>query len=83
MATATGADAQKSTGQAPVVLDLGKHRRKQIKKLREGSGKLMDDINGAIEELRTAGTLSASSQPVIVIVRQKSRNKMKKLFPLL
>jgi len=84
MATATAGETQKSTGHAPVVLDLGKHRRKQIKKLRKGEGKLMDDINGAIEELRTAGTLSASSQPVIVIVRQKGgSSKIKKLFPLL
>lgn len=83
MATATATDTQKSTGHAPVVLDLGKHRRKQIKKLRKGSGKLMDDINGAIEELRTAGTLSASTQPVVVIIRQKRRSKASKLFPLL
>ncbi len=65
---------------APVVLDLGKHPRKQIKKLRKGDGKLMADINDAIGELRMAGTLSAASQPVVIIVRQK-RRKANKLFP--
>jgi hypothetical protein len=64
-----------------VVLDLGKHRRKQIKRLRRGQGKLMDDINGAIEELRLAGTLGAASQPVVIIVQQKRRKN--KLLPLL
>jgi hypothetical protein len=67
---------------APVVLDLGKQRRKQIKQLRRGEGRLLDDINGAIEELRTVGTLGASAQPVVIIVREK-RRKTKSMFPLL
>jgi hypothetical protein len=66
----------------PVVLDLGKRRRKLVKQLRRGEGKLLDDINGAVEELKIAGTLSAATQPVIVIVREK-RGKAKSLFPLL
>lgn len=66
----------------PVVLDFGKQRRKQIKRLRRGDGKLMDDINGAIAELRTAGTIGATSQAVVIVVRQKPR-KTKSLFPLL
>jgi hypothetical protein len=57
----------------PVVLDLGKRRRKQIRQLRRGQGKLLDDINGAVEELRTAGTLSVDAQPVIVVIQQKRR----------
>ena len=71
-----------TTRNAPVVLDLGRRRRKLIRQLRRGEGKLLDDINGAVEELRTAGTLSASSQPVIVVVQQK-RKKNRSLLPLL
>jgi hypothetical protein len=69
----------------PVVLDLGKRRRKQVKQLRRGEGKLLDDVNGAVEELRTAGTLQAGAQPVIVIVREKKKKSkaLKQLFPLL
>ena len=70
------------SGPEPVVLDLGKQRRKQIKRLRRGDGKLMDDINGAIAELRTAGTIGAMSQAVVIVVREK-RRKAKNLFPLL
>lgn len=70
-----------ATVHAPVVLDLGKHRRKQVRQLRRGEGKLLDDINGAIEELRIAGTLTGTGQPVIVVVREKAR-KSKSLFPL-
>ena len=67
---------------APVVLDLGKQRRKRIKQLRKGEGRLLDDINGAIEELRTVGTIGALSQPVVIVVREKAR-KTKSLFGLL
>jgi hypothetical protein len=70
------------TSNAPVIIDLGRRRRKQVKKLRRGEGKLLDDVNGAVAELRTAGTLSADVQPVIVIVREK-RSRAKSLFPLL
>lgn len=75
--TTSGADKS-----APVVLDLGKQRRKQIKQLRRGEGRLLDDINGAIEELRTVGTIGASTQPVVIVVREKPR-KAKSMFPLL
>jgi len=67
---------------APVVLDLGKQRRKKIKQLRRGEGRLLDDINGAIEELRTVGTIGALSQPVVIVVREKAR-KAKSIFNLL
>lgn len=67
---------------APVVLDLGRQRRKKIKQLRRGEGRLLDDINGAIEELRTVGTIGALSQPVVIIVREKAR-KAKSIFNLL
>ena len=66
---------------APVVLDLGRQRRKKIKQLRRGEGRLLDDINGAIEELRTVGTINALSQPVVIIIREKAR-KAKSIFGL-
>ena len=58
---------------APVVLDFGKHRRKQIKNLSKGSGKLMDEVRAALDELRLSGTISGGAQPVIVVVREKRR----------
>jgi len=64
------------------VIDLGKQRRKRIKELRRGEGKLMDEINASIEELRTAGALGADVQPVVVVVRQK-RRKMRGGLPRL
>ena len=64
-----------STPNAPIVVDIGTKRRKQIKQLREGRGKLMEEIAGVIEELRTAGSIAAGAQPVVVVVKQKNRNR--------
>ena len=40
----------------------------------------MDDVNGALEELRAAGTISADAQAVVVVVRQK-RRRLRTLIP--
>ena len=61
---------------APLVVDMGKKRGKQIKQLREGRGKLMAEVNTLIDELRQAGSISTSAQPVIIVVRQKRKPGM-------
>ena len=60
---------------APIVVDIGKKRRKAIRRMRKGEGKLMMEINHLVEELRTAGSISASSQPVIIVVKQKRKTR--------
>lgn len=64
----------------PVVVDLGRHRRKRVRELRRGKGKLMDDVNGALDDLRAAGTIVAGAQTVVVVVRQK-RRRLRTLIP--
>ncbi len=77
---ATIASAPKTDASAPLVLDLGKHRRKAIKELRRGEGPLMDEVRGCLDELRASGTISGSVTPVVIIVRQKRRRRSG-LFP--
>ena len=74
------ADLASAHTEAPVVIDLGKHRRKAVKELRQGQGQLMTDISNCIRELQAAGTLSAPAQPVVVIVRQRPRKRA--MWPL-
>jgi hypothetical protein len=62
-------------GPGPVIIDLGKKSRKQIRRAREGTGKLIDEINVTLEELRAQGTIKPDAQPVLIIVRQKPRKK--------
>lgn len=67
------AAAPKADARAPIVIDLGKHRRKRIKDLRRGEGRLTDEVNGCVEELKAAGTLASNAQTVVVVVREKRR----------
>ena len=60
---------------APVFIDLGKKKKKAIKRLRNGRGSLIGRIQTTLEDLRNAGTISATAQPVIVVVRQKRKSK--------
>jgi uncharacterized protein DUF6200 len=80
MATVAEAKLAETTSQSPVVVDMGKKSRKQIKQLREGRGRLMAEVADLLEELRVAGTISASAQPVVVVVRQ--RRKAALMWPL-
>ena len=68
--------ATETASSPPIVVDLGKRRRKQIKQLREGRGKLMDDVGGVIDELRKAGAISDSAQPVVIVIREKPKNPL-------
>jgi hypothetical protein len=74
----TSVDSPKTSDtSAPIVVDMGKKRGKQIKQLREGRGKLMDEVNGLLDELKAAGSMSPTAQPVIIVVRQKKKMSLK------
>ena len=47
--------ASQASNSAPMVVDLGKKPRKQIKQLRRGEGKLVDEVGAVLEELRANG----------------------------
>ena len=74
--------APRTEAKGPVIIDLGKHRRKRVRDLRRGTGRLADQVNDCILELQAAGTLSASAQPVVVVIREKRKSKsLKSLLP--
>jgi hypothetical protein len=53
------------------IVDLGRHARRDVDRLRKGRGPLMDDVEDAIQELRDTEAISASVQTVIVVVSEK------------
>jgi hypothetical protein len=65
--------------QHAVVINLGKQRRKSVKRLVRGKGKLLGEVLDAVDELRQAGTISADAPPVVVVVERK-RAKLKSWF---
>jgi hypothetical protein len=60
-------------GPRPVVVELGRKKKKQIKKLRRGTGPLMDDLQELLAKLRASGDLAAGATPVFMIVKQKPK----------
>lgn len=74
--------APRTETKTPIIIDLGKHRRKRVKDLRRGTGRLADEVNDCILELQAAGTISPSAQTVVVVVREKRKSKsLKGLLP--
>ncbi len=57
---------------SPLVVDLGRKKNKEIKKLRKGEGPLMDDVLQLLDKLRADGKLGTGATPVVMVVKQKS-----------
>jgi hypothetical protein len=63
---------------APIILDLGKKKKRQLRDLKRGRGRLMDDVEETLEEVRA--NLGAQAQdkelvPVIMIYKKKSKRR--------
>jgi hypothetical protein len=58
-----------------IVIDMGKKRRKQIKRLRKGRGRLMNRVNDTISALTEDETIDANSQVVVVVVKEKKKSR--------
>jgi hypothetical protein len=58
-----------------VVVDLGKKKAKLLKQLRQGKGKLINDVKQCVNELAASGVVSGAIQPVIVVVSERSANR--------
>ena len=51
-----------------IVIDLGKKKRKDVKRLRKGAGKLLDQVKYCVDELRDAGLSELEILEVVQIV---------------
>lgn len=66
--------AAASSGASLLVIDIGKkQKKKDIKRLRKGTGKLTDKLKEVVEQLREENAISADAQPVVIIVREKAK----------
>jgi ABC-type Zn2+ transport system substrate-binding protein/surface adhesin len=66
-------DAEKHQMSQLVVVELARRRSpEQVKRLRKGRGKLVIDIEDALEELVKSGTINTDAQPVVIVVREGS-----------
>lgn len=60
----------------PIIVDMGKKNRKQVRKLSKGKpGRLLDRIEETVEHLRQNGELAEGVQPIVIIVKQRTRRR--------
>jgi hypothetical protein len=71
MAGATEPGKGDSKNRDTIVVDIGKKSKKQIRNLRKGKGKLMDQVNDVLNELKTSGAITGVAQPVVIVVQEK------------
>jgi hypothetical protein len=69
----------------PVVIDLGKERRKKLKELGQGRGKLATQVAQVVEQVR--GQLGEQAHgkefiPVVVIFQKKRKKRRRPALPL-
>ena len=58
-----------------VVVDLGRRKKKQIKRLRNGHGRLMDRVADTVDQLKADEAIESDAQIVVVVVRQDDKRK--------
>lgn len=83
LASPSGDDARSASTETeiitPVVIDLGKVKRKHIKRLKRGTGKLADEVLDVIDEVvdELGDELDGATLVPIVMVYKKKRKKSK------
>jgi hypothetical protein len=63
---------------APVILDLGKASRKNVRQLKAGGGKLLADVQEAMAQVTSSlGEQAQGKQlvPVVLLYRRKARRR--------
>ncbi|AUX43595.1 uncharacterized protein SOCE26_050450 [Sorangium cellulosum] len=73
--TATPATTAADPLSSATFVDLGKQKRKDIKRLRKGQGPLAQAVIDTVAELKASG--SALSGPVVVVVEEKARKGLR------
>lgn len=69
-----------SSAREPIVVDMGKKSRKQVRKLRKGRpGRLLDRVEDTIQHLRENGAIGEDVQPIVIVVKERVRNRGKRL----
>lgn len=68
----------------PIVIDMGKKTRRQVRKLRRGKPcRLMTRIQEVLDDARQSKVIPADAQAIVVVVREKKlKNKVSKLWGL-
>ena len=77
MSPAVGAAPVRATSDEKpfLVVDLGRKSKKQIKRLRNGTGKLTDRVLDTVDQLKQDDVIDRDAQIVVVVVRAEDEKK--------
>nr|AWI62635.1 hypothetical protein [Cystobacter sp.] len=73
--TGTTTAATRTTAPKLIVVDMGRHKRKRIKQLRQGQGKLLDKVTGVLQTLEAQGTLESGTNTVVIVVERREEEE--------
>lgn len=63
-----------SDDKSVIVVDVGKkQRRKHIRQLRKGRGRLLTKIKSVLADLQAEGAMPENAHPVVFVVRERGR----------
>lgn len=69
-------------GIAPIVVDLGKKKKKDIRALKRGEGVLIEDVQRVLDEIRAhSSELSTKELVPIVILYRKAAKRSARVWP--
>lgn len=68
-------DSKRNGHSSLTVVDLGKHKRKAIKRLHKGKGKLMDKVHDALDQMSSEKIIESNAQVVVIVVKEKRKGK--------
>jgi hypothetical protein len=74
----------KTNTQTPVIVDLGKRKRKAIKDLKNGHGYLMEEVDQAVSRARSGLPEAEQNKPVVPVVilyRKKGKRRGGRSLP--
>ena len=85
-ATATAVDAVAEPQiVTPVIVDLGKVRRKHVKRLKRGEGRLADEVMDVLDEViaeLAEEVDGASLVPIVMIYERKPKKSRRRMIEL-
>ena len=60
---------------APIIIDVKTQSKKRIKRLKNGTGKLLETVHAAIAEARSGRADNTEVVPVVIIVEKRASKK--------
>lgn len=76
-------ESREATISTPVVVNLGKVRKKRVKQLKKGRGKLMAEVTDAVAEVVDGlgeDIRGKEVVPVVIVYREKRKKRRRRGF---